>query len=49
MILQVDDDLMEWLKKVNVMKQKRKTSGRKEREAMWKLLETRDTLLNTLD
>jgi hypothetical protein len=45
----VEGELTEWLKKVNVNKAKRKSLGRKEKESIWKLLETRDALLQKLD
>lgn len=47
--MQVDDEVVEWLKKVNALKQKRKTLGRKERESIWKLLETRDSLTRKME
>ena len=46
MYVQVDDEIVEWLKKVNAWKLKRKGLGRKERDSIWKLLETRNSLLH---
>ena len=49
LLLQVEGELTEWLKRVNANKAKRKTLGRKEKESIWKLLESRDSLLQKLD
>lgn len=46
---EVEDELKEWLKKVSVNKAKRKSLGRKEKESIWKVLETREALLLKLN
>ncbi len=48
-ICKVDEELNEWLKKNNTMKQKKKQLGRKEKESIWKAIEARDSLIKKLD
>ena len=48
-VWKVEDELTDWLKKTNVQKQKKKPLGRKEKDSIWKAIETRDSLLRKLD
>ena len=48
-VCKVEDELTDWLKKTNVQKQKKKPLGRKEKDSIWKAIETRDSLLRKLD
>jgi len=49
LILKAEDEVMDWLKKSNSLKQKKKTFGRKEKDSIWKVIETRDSLLKKLN
>ena len=46
--LQVDAEVMEWLRRFTANRQKKKSASRKEREAAWKVLEQREALCQRL-